>query len=347
MATAQPRISIGPIVGLMVGMAAIIGLFVWYGLEDVYKSISHAGWGLLLLCLLDPPNQLISALGWRALFPPRRRPPVMPTLWASWIGDAVNLLLPVATVGGEIVKARVLSFRSSSTVDAYSTMMVDKTVQAITILLWALIGIVMLVLMVPNNGVIIWACLGALLFSLGIGGFVALQLFGSFSYFARLVARIIGPERLQHLTGGAQEFDAAVRAIYRRPKDVAIACAYLMIRQLWLVTDIMLAAYLMGQPIGLGEAILLKALVTAIVAFSFAIPAGLGFQEGGFIAVGALLGYPPELMLALSLASRVREVLPAIPFLIHWQHLEGRALFRRHLAQIKAARKDSGAVIRP
>ncbi len=337
MGTQRSKRSIGPIVGLLVGVAAVSILAIWSGLEAVYETLRQAGWALLLLCLLEPPSQLIAALAWRNLFPPRRKPPVWPAFWASWIGHAINLLLPVATVGGEIVKARVLTFWSSSTVDAYSTMIVDKTVQSITVLLWAVIGIVILAVIVPDKEIVLWATAGAALLGLGIGGFLALQLLGPFSHFARFVARLVGPDRLRRLTGGAQAFDEAIRAIYRRPKDVAVACGYLMARHLWLVVDILLAAYLLGQPIGLWEAVLLRALVTGIVGLSFAIPSSLGFQEGGFIAVGALLGHPPEFMLALSLASRVREVVPAVPLLFYWQHLEGRALFRRRLAKAQVS----------
>ena len=75
--------------------------------------------------------------------------------------------------------------------------------------------------------------------------------------------------------------------------------------------------------------ILLKGLINAIRGVSFAVPAGLGLQEGGYIALGALLGMPADFMLALSLATRVRELAPSIPLLIAWQQVEGRALWRR------------------
>ena len=48
-------------------------------------------------------------------------------------------------------------------------------------------------------------------------------------------------------------------------------------------------------------------------------PGGFGIQEGGYVAVGALLGHPADLMLVVSLATRIREILPSIPMLILWQ----------------------------
>ncbi len=73
----------------------------------------------------------------------------------------------------------------------------------------------------------------------------------------------------------------------------------------------------------------IKGLVDGLRGVSFAVPAGIGVQEGGYIGIGILLGMPAELMLAISLATRVREIVPNIPFLIAWQHAEGRAWWRR------------------
>ena len=85
----------------------------------------------------------------------------------------------------------------------------------------------------------------------------------------------------------------------------------------------------MGAPIGFGDALLIKGLAVGLRGVAFAVPAGLGVQEGGFVAIGLMVGLPPELMIAVSLATRVREILPSIPFLFVWQHIEGRALWRR------------------
>ncbi len=329
MSASRSAISRGPLIGLALGIAAVTALFVWQGLESVYAVLQQAGWSLLLLCLLEPLNQLLAAEAWRALFPRASRPPVGRALWASWMGHAVNLLLPVAGIGGEVVKARVLTLWRYSAIDAYSTMVVDKTVQATTVLLWGLIGVGALVVTVPDDSVWIGAGIGAAVFAIFLGSFVAMQILGSFSALARIASKIVGPDRIRRMTHGAQSLDSAIRSIYRRPTAFVAACGWLMLRQVWLISDVLLASYLIGQPLGIGEAILLKALVTALVAFAFAVPAGIGVQEAGFVLVGGLIGLPPDMMLALSLASRVREVLPAIPCLIAWQNMERRAILDR------------------
>lgn len=329
---------LGSLIGLLVGLAAVSALVIWQGLAAVAETLQHAGWSLLLLCLLEPPNQLLWSESWRLLFPRRRRPGLLKTLWASWMGTAVNTLLPVATIGGEVVKARVLTLWSYSAIDTTSTMIVDKTVQAMALLVWGVIGIVMLAVIVPESGVVIGASIGAVALALGIAGFVAVQIFGGFSFAVHIAGKVVGAERLHGVSGMAARLDGAIKTIYRRPHLVLLSCTLLVITQLWMVGEVLLAAYLMGQPITLGPAIALRALVITLRGLSFAVPQGLGVQEGGYMAVGALFGLPAELMLAVSLATRIREVVPSVPFLIAWQHLEGRrALLRRRGEQAAEA----------
>jgi len=61
---------------------------------------------------------------------------------------------------------------------------------------------------------------------------------------------------------------------------------------------------------------------------AFAVPGGLGVQEGGYLVVGNLLGIPGEAAFALSLIARVRELALGIPGLVAWQLVEGRRLWR-------------------
>src|SRR6266576_2429252 len=65
---------------------------------------------------------------------------------------------------------------------------------------------------------------------------------------------------------------------------------------------------------------------------AFAVPGGLGVQEGGYLFVGNLLGIPGDAAFALSLIARVRELALGIPGLISWQVIEARRLLRARLA---------------
>jgi hypothetical protein len=75
----------------------------------------------------------------------------------------------------------------------------------------------------------------------------------------------------------------------------------------------------LGHPLGWHDILILEGLVTAVRAAAFMIPGALGIQEGAFIVVGALIGLPPEVALALSLIRRVRELALGLVGIVFWQ----------------------------
>ncbi len=93
--------------------------------------------------------------------------------------------------------------------------------------------------------------------------------------------------------------------------------------------EVWLALLLLGHPVSVTEATVLESLGQAIRAAAYAVPAGLGVQEGGFVVLGMTLGFGPEVGLVLSLAKRFRELLVGLPGLVAWHLLEGHDLLRR------------------
>ena len=84
----------------------------------------------------------------------------------------------------------------------------------------------------------------------------------------------------------------------------------------------------MDLPASFLNALILQSTVFTIRSAAFAVPGGLGVQEGGYVFVGSLLGIPGESAFALSLIARLRELGFGIPGLITWQVIEGRRLLR-------------------
>jgi hypothetical protein len=61
-------------------------------------------------------------------------------------------------------------------------------------------------------------------------------------------------------------------------------------------------------------------------AFLFIVPAGLGVQEVGLIAVGHVLGIGSDVAIALSLAKRMTRIVFGVPALLAWQWRVGRGV---------------------
>ena len=312
------------ILGLLAGLAVLSGLFLWRGVEAAAGILGQAGPALLLVCLFSLPEQVMAAEAWRVLFPANRRPGRLRMLAASWMGSAVNTLLPVATIGGELVKTRLIVLWGHAGPEPPAAMIVDKTAQAVAVLLWGLVGTGFLAALVAERELVAGILAGAGLLALGIGAFVAVQVRGGFSFVVdHLVARA-GPAAAETLRHGTAAMERAIRDIYAAPGRWAPAILLRLGQRLLLAGEVVLAGLLFGLPVGLVEAVILKGVVGAVRGVSFAVPGAVGIQEGGYVAVGALLGYSPDLMIAVSLATRLREILPSLPFLVLWQVTEGR-----------------------
>ncbi len=316
-------------VGFLIGLGVVIALVAWQGVATIADRLAVAGWGILLVALFIPPDLILRTASWRLLFAPGRTPRFADTVWAMWIGSSVNFLLPVATIGGEFVKARLLTLRSVRGVDAAASVLLDKTVQAVSVLLWALIGMTILVVVAPDEPMVAAALAGLALLMLGIAGFVLVQYAGAFGMFARPAARMFSSGRWQSLIESAADFDAVIRDLYRRPGVIVTSTCLRLAKRVVMAGEVWLVAWLVGYPIGLGEAVMLNSLAIALRSAAFVVPGGIGVQEGGYVVVGALVGLPADVMLTISLATRLGELIEGLPGLLAWQFAEGGAYWRR------------------
>ena len=82
----------------------------------------------------------------------------------------------------------------------------------------------------------------------------------------------------------------------------------------------------MGHPVSLVEAVAIESLGQGSRAAAFALPGGLGVQDGALIAACAVFGIPAEIALAMALVKRVAELVLGVPGLLAWQVLEGRRM---------------------
>lgn len=316
-------------IGLLVGLLVLALLIVWQGIDEILKLLLESGFSLLLLPIVWLPSLFAAVISWHLLFPVDRIPPFRELSLSLWIGRAINTLLPVASIGGEIAKARLLMLWGRGGVDASASVLVDKTVQALALVPWAIIGTALLVTLAIDNELAILIMLGTFLLGLGIVGFVIIQRAGLFGFITRFVGKFHTSDGWGKITSNAQEVDSVVKEIYGNKKRFLVSILWRTIGLIWQTSEVWLACYLLGHPIGLIEALMLKSLTSIITDIAFVIPNGYGIQEGGYIMLGALIGLTPELSLAISLATRIRELIVDLPGLLCWHHIEAKYLLNK------------------
>ena len=312
----------------LLGVALAVAIVAWQGVDVIGDAFARAGFRLFVLVPYFAASLVLAAFAWRTLMPPAARPGMVPTLLGTWIGLSVNWLLPVAHVGGEVARALWLARRWGAGAAIGASVLVDKTILAFVQALIGLLGVGLLLSVVEGGG-LAPAAAGFSVVLLGLlYVFYRVQTGGMFAKLAARGGWLVG--RLPtSLTGGAAALDAAVREIYAARRRVLAAVGLRSCSRIIVVGEIWLIMLFMGHPITVGEALVLETLTQTIRAAVFVIPGAFGVQEAGFIVIGAFVGVPADLALAVSLAKRVRELAIGLPALVYWQVSEGRFGLRR------------------
>lgn len=311
------------LLALVLGLVAAVTLFATSDIGQVARALETAGFGILLVIAAHVPSVFATTVGWRSVIDAPATPRFGRLLKLRWIKESVNSLLPVAQVGGDLVRARLLIRSGVSLRTAAASCTVDVAAGTVSLFAYLLIGLVFF-LISPHQR----AFAEVAVRSIAVAGVIALVLaaaprLGLFRLIETLITRF-GEERAWTGLGDLTGLHEAVVALYRQP------------RRLWSCGGWHLASWMLGTietyaglwVLGLhptwAEAFIIDSLGQGIRAAGFAVPGALGVQEGGYILVGALFGIPAEQMLAFSTIRRIREVALGVPGLFAWHRKEAK-----------------------
>lgn len=311
-------------------LAGILGLtlfgvlIAFSGLDDIGEAVRATGWATLAIVFLRIVALVGAGIAWNWLYPMAGRLGPRIAILLRFIREGVNQLLPVGAVGGDVVGARLATFWGADGAVAGAVTIADVALQAATQFAFALVGSVLLLFLRGNSEMLDYV-IGGLLFGAAlIACFFVVQ--------ARVGSRLL-TALLRRLgqTGKAQDLVdrlwQALGGVYAGPGRVAAAATLHL--SMWFVgaLEVYVALHAMGYPISYADAVVIESLGQAVRGAAFAVPGGLGVQEGGFIALCALFAIPPGPAVALSLVKRVADISLGLPGLFAWQVLEGRRAF--------------------
>jgi putative membrane protein len=317
----------------LAGAALFTVLLLRQGLPQVGAAFAAAGWAIAAVVLYHFALPLfLDTLAWWVLFPKSDRLPLRKLLWMRWIGESVSTLVPSAAVGGDIVRARLAAINGASLPVAAGSVLVDITLGVFTQAAFTLLGVVLLVEVTGQKNFIRPTLIGTLIGVVGVAGFYFVQRMGMFRFLAKIIARLANSPEWQSLVQGGETLDQTVRALYARRKALVACCAWTIISLVAGSGEIWIALHALDLRATFISALILQSMVLTIRSAAFAVPGGLGVQEGGYLVVGNLLGIPGDAAFALSLIARVRELALGIPGLITWQIFEARRLWRARSA---------------
>ncbi len=313
------------------GLALAIYLFVQHGFADIAAAVAAVGWGILLIFAVRALPIVCDAIGWRVLFPVAWRPPMVPTFWVRWISESVNALLPVAQIGGEVVRTRLIgrpAFVRAPRIAgalAAATVVADLTTGMVATMVFSLMGVVLLLQRTTSEAMstgLYWA-MAAMAGMLAI--FFVAQRSGLLTGVVRRIAGKLGGSLAAAVSGGTAAFERALAEVYRDKLAFVHSTAWRLLSWLVGAIEIWLALRLQGIEISAADALMIESIGATIRSAAFAVPGGLGLQEGTLLVLGQMIGLSPQSALAVALIKRVRELAVGLPALAVWWAVESRA----------------------
>jgi uncharacterized protein (TIRG00374 family) len=298
---------------LVAGVVLFAVLLYEFGSRAVLEDLSLVGFGIVPIVLQEVLAYACNTLGWRCAFPAAAHRGIgfLRLMGARIAGDAINAVTPTATLGGEVVRIRLLRERISGTAAAASVAIaklsqtvgqIAYVVGGVTVLLW--------VFETPlgpslRRGLAIGVPLMALL--------VGLVVFGQRrGLFAPLLAAL---RRLGIRAGGEQlhqrleRLDEEIAAFHLAGSGRFVeSSAWFALGWALGLLEAALILYFLRIPVTLERVLAIEVLAIAIDGMLFFVPGKVGTQEGGKVLIFTLLGLDPAQGLAFGILRRIREL---------------------------------------
>jgi len=317
--------------GLVVGVGVLAAVTLQSGLNEIWSALSEGGVALGLLIIFYPLELVPQAEAWGLVFPRGQSPSRRVLIGGMWVSHSVNRLLPTATIGGDIVRGRLAILDGSRADHVVTSLVADKTAHALNALV--MLGLGGLMLLTRTTDPQMLGGVGAATVLLGVGVFLFVRLQRS-SGVSGLLDRLSDEQTswLAQAGSTAQDVERQLDRMYAEPTRFVVAVGIRVVANVALAAEVWAAAWMLGVPVSPVEAMALRVMGVAARSVAFVVWGGLGVQEGAFALLGSFVGMSPSALVAISLATRVRELVAALPGIAAWLAGEGIRAIRAPVA---------------
>jgi glycosyltransferase 2 family protein len=291
----SPTATTGQTLAVALGALGVLILLWRIDLAAVRAALVHVGWGLPLILGQEIVAHVFNALGWRFAFARDDAPAFSLTelLRLRVAGDAINYLTPTATIGGEVARTAMLSDARGAETKTVAVIIAKSTqTLAEVFFIVAGLGLVVHEWLAPERlpSVLWWSAGGALVVGLALTCVLAARKHAIASAWQRTLG-----SRL-------------VAFLRDHPGRVALSTVMFALGYAWGSVEAYWICRFLLVPVTPLTALALEVLSITVDGILFMIPAKIGTQEGGKVAVFAALGLPASLGFAFGVVRHVREL---------------------------------------
>jgi len=301
---------------LAVGFLTLVFL-VWHiGPGQIYEAASQLGTiGLFVLLIPSTIMYVVEAYGWKiTLGPSAKNIPFWRVLAIRTAGEVVNMTTPTAYVGGEPLKAYLLTKHHVPIVEGLASVVIAKTTMTIAEVVFILMGIALAFWSVGADGSSGPTVAGALV-SVGFlvlvtAALVFVQQQGLFTWLLEFLRKIgLKIHYLEVREKKLRSLDRTILDFYRDNRlTFCSSIGLFFVGWMAEALEVYIIIYFLGGPAMALSAISISALSVFIKSGTFFIPGSLGAQDGGNMLLLRAFGYSDVTGITFALIRRFREL---------------------------------------
>lgn len=293
-------------ISLVIGFLLFLLLFYKIGPRQIWENVKNLTWQkFLILSFLRFFYYILRTINWKIVFEKYERKVSFFHLFAARIaGDSISYITPSAQIGGEPVRAMMVN--SSNKEKIFASVIVDKTIEILTIIFFIIIGVAIAVTQIPmprqHKFLFIGFVLAAILFGLFL---LSKQKQGFFIWIINALEKIKF-KFIEKNISKIKEIDNYISDFYRnnRKKFFIVFILYSLVFLFW-TTEIYLALlFIDAEGANFLKSFLILTLGSLVILLP-TIPGSLGIYEITYVAIFILLGIGADVGMTLTMIRRI------------------------------------------
>jgi len=309
------------------GLVLLIWLIQHVGAHLILDYLKKLGWNFIPFLSVSFVTFILFTFSWGAFLQGHH---YKIKFWRLFMlkatGEAVNTMNPLGFGGGDPVRILLMK-KEIPVAESTASVVVDRTLNSIAMVLFMLIGIFIAFLKFKLPASLEWGFPLALLFMCGMTYYwYRRQHEGVFQFLVECLIKLKikkhwAPETLTKL----KEIDAYITEFYTHNKTgFYFAFCLQFICRLLGVLEIYLAAYYLGIPFSFIGAYLLASVTVVINLIFVFIPGSVGVMEGSYAGIFMLMGQDPAVGTSIGILRRIRVLLWSAVGLYYIYHQDRR-----------------------
>ncbi len=308
---------------LLVGLGLLVFVVSEIEVAQVVERVGLVGWGITVILGLYLVAFVIDSFTWHMAL--TLIPLNLTWLYRVWkvrmVGEVFNSILPMASMGGEPVKAVLLKkYYDIGYREGTASLLIGRTINMLALVIFLAMGFALMwASPVLPTSYKVFAGMGLFALGLGTALFFFIQRLKVSTITGTWISRwrfTLGVEKVMHLVRDVDE--RLVRFYTRHLRRFSWAILLAFVNWLIGVLEIYYSMAFLGHPVSLTDAWIIEAAAQLVRTSTFFIPSSIGAQEGTFLLICSAMTGSPVAGIAVALIRRFREI-----FWILWGLLLG------------------------